>query len=165
MTRLLLQTNTIDSIPVLTIAPDHVERCPAGFFIAGFGGGKGESYEKHISGSLVGGWIGIRGAAQQLPGNAEPTRVPGERNHGTAEACGHGFYILYQSVLIYLGYFVVQWPLPALLKWLIIAPTSFIIIVAPYEFLLRRVSALRFLFGMKPLPKTIVLPLVDRRAH
>jgi hypothetical protein len=32
------------------------------------------------------------------------------------------FYILHQSVLIALGYFVVQWPLPAGVKWLIIAP-------------------------------------------
>jgi peptidoglycan/LPS O-acetylase OafA/YrhL len=65
------------------------------------------------------------------------------------------FYVLHQSVLIVLGFFVVQWPLPALLKWLIIAPVSFLIIAALYEFLVRRIGVLRFLFGMKPLPKAV----------
>jgi peptidoglycan/LPS O-acetylase OafA/YrhL len=72
------------------------------------------------------------------------------------------FYILHQSVLIYLGYFVVRWPLPDGVKWLIIAPLSFAIIVTLYEFLVRRVGVLRFLFGMKPLPKTVVQHAFDK---
>jgi glucan biosynthesis protein C len=60
------------------------------------------------------------------------------------------FYVLHQSVLIYVGYFVVQWNIPDLLKWLIIAPTSFAIIVGLIA-IIRRVNVLRFLFGMKPL--------------
>jgi len=60
------------------------------------------------------------------------------------------FYILHQTVLIVVGYFVVQWTIPDLLKWLIIAPTSFILIMVLYEFAVRRVNVLRFLFGMKP---------------
>jgi hypothetical protein len=66
------------------------------------------------------------------------------------------FYILHQSVLIYLGYFVVQWSLPAGVAWLIIAPLSFGIIVALYEYLVRRSNVLRVLFGMRPLPKRVV---------
>ena len=69
------------------------------------------------------------------------------------------FYVLHQSVLIILGYFVVRWPLPDLVKWLIIAPMSFIIIMALYELLVRRMSVLRFLFGMKLLPKTAAQPV------
>ena len=65
------------------------------------------------------------------------------------------FYVLHQSVLIYVGYFVVQWNIPDLLKWLIIAPVSFAIIVMRYEFLIRRINVLRFLFGMKPLRKAV----------
>jgi hypothetical protein len=75
------------------------------------------------------------------------------------------FYVLHQSVLIYIGYFVVRWAVPDLAKWLIIVPTSFVIIVALYELLVRRVGALRFLFGMKPAPKDSVQPIVDRHAH
>ena len=52
-----------------------------------------------------------------------------------------------------MGYFVVQWPIPDLLKWFMIAPVSFAIIVGLYE-IIRRVNVLRFLFGMKPLRRT-----------
>ena len=50
-----------------------------------------------------------------------------------------------------MGYFVVQWAIPDLLKWLIIVPVSFVIIMALYEFLVRRFNVMRVLFGMKPL--------------
>jgi peptidoglycan/LPS O-acetylase OafA/YrhL len=66
------------------------------------------------------------------------------------------FYVLHQSVLIIVGYFVVRWPLPDGVKWLIITLLSFAIIVALYEFLVRRIDILRFLFGMKPLSKTAI---------
>jgi hypothetical protein len=58
------------------------------------------------------------------------------------------FYILHQTVLLCVGYFVVQWAIPSLLKWLIIVPLSFAIIMGLYE-LVRRNNILRFLFGMK----------------
>lgn len=67
------------------------------------------------------------------------------------------FYILHQTVLIVVGYFVVQWPIPDLVKWLIIAPTSFAIIVALYEFAVRRVNVLRVLFGMKPARRSLMV--------
>jgi hypothetical protein len=63
------------------------------------------------------------------------------------------FYILHQTVILSVGYFAVQWAIPDLLKWLIVLPVSFAIIMVLYEFLVRRFSAMRFLFGMKPLPK------------
>ena len=63
------------------------------------------------------------------------------------------FYVLHQSILIYVGYVVVQWIIPALAKWLIIAPLSFAIIVGLIV-IIRRVNVLRFLFGMKPLPRS-----------
>ena len=62
------------------------------------------------------------------------------------------FYILHQTVLLSVGYFVVQWHIPDLLKWLVIVPTSFAIIMGIYEYLVRRNNILRFLFGMKLLP-------------
>ena len=63
------------------------------------------------------------------------------------------FYILHQPVLIVIGYFVVQWAIPDLAKYAIIATSSFVIIILLYEFLVRRFNVLRFLFGMKVLPK------------
>ncbi len=58
------------------------------------------------------------------------------------------FYILHQPVLIVVGYFVVQWAIPDPSKWAIIAATSFVVVIALYEFLVRRFNVLRFSFGM-----------------
>ena len=59
------------------------------------------------------------------------------------------FYIIHQTVIIIVGYFVVIGTLPALAKFLIIAPLSFVIVMAVYEFGVRRWRIMRFLFGMK----------------
>jgi glucan biosynthesis protein C len=63
------------------------------------------------------------------------------------------FYILHQTVLLGVGYFVVQWALPSLVRWVVILLVSFAVIMVVYEFLVRRFNLLRFLFGMKVLPK------------
>jgi hypothetical protein len=59
------------------------------------------------------------------------------------------FYILHQPVLLGVGYLVVQWAIPDAAKFVVIDAISFAIIVALYEFLVRRVNVVRFLFGMK----------------
>lgn len=59
------------------------------------------------------------------------------------------FYILHQTVLLCVGYFVVQWPIPDWLRWASILLISFTTIMGLYEFLVRRFNLLRFLFGMK----------------
>jgi peptidoglycan/LPS O-acetylase OafA/YrhL len=64
------------------------------------------------------------------------------------------FYILHQTVLLLVGYFVLQWQIPSFAQWLLIATASFAIIMFVYEFLVRRNNVLRFLFGMKTLPKS-----------
>jgi peptidoglycan/LPS O-acetylase OafA/YrhL len=60
------------------------------------------------------------------------------------------FYILHQTVIVTLGYFVVQWAVPDGLKFLFILAVSFLVTVGLYEFLVRRFNPLRVLFGMKP---------------
>jgi Acyltransferase family len=78
------------------------------------------------------------------------------------------FYILHQTVLLCVGYFVVQWAIPDLLKWVIILPLSFVIIMVLYEFLVRRFNVMRVLFGMKllkpsaPAMTTSVQPLPEK---
>jgi glucan biosynthesis protein C len=64
------------------------------------------------------------------------------------------FYILHQSVIVCLGYFIIQWAIPDWLIFIIILLASFTIIMLLYEFLVRRFNLLRFLFGMKLLPRT-----------
>ncbi len=54
-------------------------------------------------------------------------------------------------MILWLGFFVVKWPVPDLVKYVIIALPSFVITMLTYEYAVRRVSVLRILFGMKPL--------------
>ena len=60
------------------------------------------------------------------------------------------FYVMHQTVLLVMGYFIVQWDIPDLVKFLIIVSSSLGIIIGLYEYLVRRVDILRILFGMKP---------------
>ena len=62
------------------------------------------------------------------------------------------FYILHQTVILAVGYFVLQWGLPDALEWAAVVVISFATIMAIYEYLVRRWNVMRFLFGMKPLP-------------
>jgi glucan biosynthesis protein C len=73
------------------------------------------------------------------------------------------FYVLHQTVLLGVGYFVTRLHIPDVVKFPVILLTSFIFIMVVYEFLIRRINVLRILFGMKassrkqlpvPAPKT-----------
>jgi glucans biosynthesis protein C len=73
------------------------------------------------------------------------------------------FYILHQTVVVALGYFVVQWAIPDLLKYAIILAGSFFGIMSSYEFGVRRINPMRFLFGMKLLPRRVDLQAKERQ--
>jgi glucan biosynthesis protein C len=60
------------------------------------------------------------------------------------------FYIMHQTVLLTIGYFVTRWPIPDLLKFLVISGSSFVLIIVICEYLVRRINILRLAFGMKP---------------
>jgi len=59
------------------------------------------------------------------------------------------FYILHQTVILCVGFYVLRLHTYLWLEYLIIATISFALIMAVYELLIRRVNALRILFGMK----------------
>ena len=59
------------------------------------------------------------------------------------------FYIMHQTIIVVIGYFIVDWNLAVFPKYLFMMATSLIIIMVLYEFLVRRVNFLRLLFGMK----------------
>jgi glucan biosynthesis protein C len=63
-------------------------------------------------------------------------------------------------VLLCVGYFVVQWAIPAAVKFVVIDAISFAIIMALYEFVVRRFNVIRFLFGMELLKQAT--PLIAR---
>jgi glucans biosynthesis protein C len=59
------------------------------------------------------------------------------------------FYVLHQTVIIVIGYYVVQWNISIGLKYLTTCVTSFIGIMLIYELLVRHSNILRILFGMR----------------
>jgi hypothetical protein len=59
------------------------------------------------------------------------------------------FYILHQTMILVIGFFVIQWRLGIMLKYVIISSTSLVLIMAIYQLLIRRFRVTRFLFGMK----------------
>jgi hypothetical protein len=58
------------------------------------------------------------------------------------------FYILHQTIILIIGFYVVQWDMGVAVKYGVITSISFIAIMAIYELLTRRVNVLRFMFGM-----------------
>lgn len=59
------------------------------------------------------------------------------------------FYMLHQTVLLILGYFVVQWQWPNLAKYAFIAVTATAVILTIYFVLIKPFRVTRYLFGMK----------------
>jgi hypothetical protein len=62
------------------------------------------------------------------------------------------YYVLHQTPIIIIGYYVVQWNMGALLKFLLISLSSLALTMLVYELLIRRIPAVRFLFGMRAKP-------------
>jgi surface polysaccharide O-acyltransferase-like enzyme len=60
------------------------------------------------------------------------------------------FYILHQTVILSIGFYAVQLNVSIAAKYVIICATSFLAIMAIYDLAVKRIDALRFLFGMKP---------------
>lgn len=62
-------------------------------------------------------------------------------------------YIIHQSVLIVVAFYVIQLDQPVLIKFMIIGNTTLLGSLAIYEFIIRRFNFLRVLFGMKLIKK------------
>lgn len=74
-------------------------------------------------------------------------------NHKYLSSLNRGilpFYILHQTVIIMIGFYVVSWDLGIFSKFMIILTVSLISTILLYQ-LIRRVNALRVVFGMKRL--------------
>lgn len=59
-------------------------------------------------------------------------------------------YILHQTVVFVIGYYVVQWQTTALLKYAVISLASLAVTLLLYEFTVRRLTVTRWLFGLRP---------------
>lgn len=68
-----------------------------------------------------------------------------------ASEASYPFYILHQTVIVAIGYYVVRWDMGIAAKFGLIVVASFAATLAGYE-VVKRFNPTRWLFGMKPLP-------------
>lgn len=68
------------------------------------------------------------------------------------------FYIMHQTIIVVIGYFVKDLPWAVLPKYIFMVTISFILIMGLYELLIKRVNVLRVLFGMKAEARAVAQP-------
>jgi glucan biosynthesis protein C len=81
-----------------------------------------------------------------------------------ASEAAYPFYILHQTIIILVGYYVVQWNIGVWPKFLIIGVAALIGTLLVYDLAVRRTNLTRFLFGMKPLPRVELTRVVQQPA-
>ncbi|MDH5743272.1 MAG: acyltransferase family protein [Candidatus Aminicenantes bacterium] len=59
------------------------------------------------------------------------------------------FYILHQSIIVVIGFFIINWNTPVFVKYLFLSMSSFVTIILIYEYVVKRLGFMRFLFGLK----------------
>ena len=59
------------------------------------------------------------------------------------------FYILHQTVIVTIGFYIASWNASVIVKYFILSTLSFAVIVSIYDLLIKRNNWLRFLFGMR----------------
>ena len=63
------------------------------------------------------------------------------------------FFLLHQPVIIVIAFYVVQWDAGISVKLPVVVLSSFVVTLALYHFLVRRIGVLRVMFGIKPSAK------------
>lgn len=73
-----------------------------------------------------------------------------DRLAGYAKEAQLPFYVLHRTPIIIIGFFVVQWQVNALVKYVVIVLGALVAILLVYDIAVRRTRPTRFLFGLKP---------------
>lgn len=69
------------------------------------------------------------------------------------------FYLLHQTIILAIGFYVVQWDMGIVPKFLTISSLSMIATMGIYDLFIKKVNFIRFLFGMKIIKKQTELLL------
>lgn len=87
-----------------------------------------------------------------LSGRRTPMWRPrlGNRSLTYASEAFLPFYILHQTIVFAIGYYVVPLDMPALAKYLMISLSALAATLLVYEVAVRRIPLIRWLFGMRP---------------
>ena len=59
------------------------------------------------------------------------------------------FYIFHQTIIVTIGFYLIDWDIAVLPKYVLLSTGSFIVIIFLYELFVRRINVLRYLFGLK----------------
>lgn len=73
-----------------------------------------------------------------------------------ANQAAYPFYILHQTVVVAIAFYVVRWQISITGKFLIISTTSLIATIALYDLLVKPINVTRFLFGLKPIKQLTI---------
>ncbi|OUL31338.1 hypothetical protein BV372_20490 [Nostoc sp. T09] len=66
-----------------------------------------------------------------------------------ASQASYPFYLLHQTVLVAIAFYVVQWNLGITAKFLIISTATLVVTGILYDLLVKRINIARFFFGLK----------------
>jgi glucans biosynthesis protein C len=124
----------------------------------------------------IGAWawiVAIMGAAtsvvrrrprQSVPAAASQPRPAGRANGGPtrrdqviryANQAVLPVYVLHQTVIVVIGFYVVQWQVGALVKYVVISLASLAATLVLYDVAVRRTALTRLLFGMRGLARQV----------
>lgn len=77
-----------------------------------------------------------------------------------ANEAAYPVYLLHQTVLVAIAFYVVRWNIGIMAKFWIISTATLIATIALHELLIRRFNLPRFLFGLKPISQQSIEPAV-----
>ncbi len=104
------------------------------------------------------GWAGY--ATRSRPAAGSPSRARSRRKPSAWDRFGEyakgaqlPFYILHYLPIVVIGAYVVQWDLPAVVKYLVICLATVVVTLLAYDLGVKRTRVTRFLFGMAPRPR------------
>ncbi len=63
------------------------------------------------------------------------------------------FYILHQTAIVIIGYYILKLSIGILPQYLIIIAATYLTVIIIYEFIVKRINLIRFFFGMKTIKK------------
>jgi peptidoglycan/LPS O-acetylase OafA/YrhL len=61
------------------------------------------------------------------------------------------FYILHQPIILVIGFWMADWKVGVLMKFMALSSIACVMIALFYELLVRRIGLLRISFGLKPI--------------
>ena len=97
---------------------------------------------------LAGRGAASSGDSKPQPSSNKPTFM--DRLAEYAQDARLPFYILHQTPIVVIGFYVVQWEVSALVKYLAICLSTLVVTLLLYDIGVRRTNLTRFLFGMRP---------------